>query len=307
MTHHYVLADVFTDRVFGGNPLAVFLEPGELTTAQMQAIAAELNLSETTFLGPPPASGAPRSLRIFTPKVELPFAGHPTIGTAFAMAWAGLLGADESGSSIVFQEGAGPIDVRVDWRDGEPVHASLSVAGPAQTEPAPTTDTVAAVLGLTADDIGARGGADRLAVRCVSMGVPFTMVPVRNRDALARARVDPVRWQETLADSWAPHFYVFTDDAEGRDVDFRARMFAPAMGIAEDPATGAVASAFAGYLAALDPAADGTERWLIEQGIEMGRRSLIAIAARMAGGVLEAVEVGGGAVRVGEGRLCIPT
>lgn len=302
MTHEYLLADVFTDRIFGGNPLAVLLHADGLSTGQMQAIAAEFNLSETAFLGAQPEPGAPWPLRIFTPKVELPFAGHPTIGTAFAMAWAGMLRSHQAETSVVFQEGAGPVMVRIGWRDGEPEAATLTVNGPADERPAPARDELAAVLGLGAEEIG----TDRYPVGAVSLGVPFTLVPVRDRTVLARAQVDLQAWRERLSETWAPHLYVFTDDAEGPGVDFRARMFAPAMGITEDPATGAAASALAGYLAGVDPAAEGTGRWVIEQGIEMGRPSRLDIGARWRGGEVLAVDVGGAAVEVGEGRIRVP-
>ena len=306
MEYAYILSDVFTDRTFGGNQLAVLLESEGLTPAQMQAIAAEFNLSETAFLGAAPAPDAPRPLRIFTPKVELPFAGHPTVGTALAMAWAGLLRPDEAGSPVVFQEGAGPVEVRVAWRDGVPETATLSVAGPLEKKPAPELEQLASVLGLSAAEIGFDNGSARVEVESLSAGVPFTLVPVRNREALARAQVDLPAWQDLLAGSWAPHLYVFTDDAEGPGVDVRARMFAPAMGIAEDPATGAAASALAGYLAARSEKAQGTSRWVVEQGIEMGRPSRLEIAARVEDGAVAAIEVGGGAVKFGEGRIRLP-
>lgn len=306
MEYRYQLADVFTERLFGGNQLAVFLDAAGLTTEQMQAIAAELNLSETAFLGRPTGPDGSRPLRIFTPKVELPFAGHPTIGTAFAMAWAGLLHPDGAETSIVFQEGAGPIAVRVAWSDGAPKAATLTVDGPGEEGPAPHPDDIAAVLALRAEKIGIDGAAGPLEVGTFSLGVPFTFVPVRDRAALAQAQVDLPSWRERLAESWAPHLYLFTDDAEGAGVDFRARMFAPAMGIAEDPATGAAASTLAAYLASTAGIADGTTRWEIEQGIEMGRPSRLTIAAHVSGGALAAAEVGGTAVKVGDGRMHIP-
>ena len=302
MSYRYWLADVFTDRIFGGNPLAVLLHADGLSTGQMQAVAAEFNLSETAFLGTPPAPDAPWPLRIFTPKVELPFAGHPTIGTAFAMAWAGMLRSHQAETSVVFQEGTGPVTVRIGWRYGEPESATLSVNGPAEEKPAPSKGDVAAVLGLSAEEIG----TDRYAVGAVSLGVPFTLVPVRDRAALARAQLDQQAWRQLLAETWAPHLYVFTGDAEGPDADIRARMFAPAMGIAEDPATGAAASALAGYLAGVAGGADGSGQWRIEQGIEMGRPSRLEIAARWRDGDVVAIDVGGAAVDVGEGRIRIP-
>ncbi len=205
MDYRYVLADVFADRIFGGNQLAVFLDAGELTTAEMQSIAAELNLSESAFLGPPTGPDGSRPLRIFTPKVELPFAGHPTIGTAFAMAWAGPLQPDGAESTILFEEGAGPVAVRVGWRNGGPQVATLSIDGPGEQGPTPNADDVAAILGLRTDELGINGSADRLKVGTCSLGVPFTFVPVGHRAALGRAQVDLQEWRVRLAESWAPH------------------------------------------------------------------------------------------------------
>ncbi|MEM7222543.1 MAG: PhzF family phenazine biosynthesis protein [Pseudomonadota bacterium] len=306
MKHDYVLADVFTDRLFGGNQLAVFLDGDQLTSAQMQAVAAEINLSETAFLGARKGPDESWPLRIFTPKIELPFAGHPTVGTALAMAWTGLIRPKEAVTTVEFQEGIGPVKVRVTWCDGAPRSATLSVAGPSKTGPTPDTDQVAAILGLRAEEVGFPRVLDRLGVRTLSMGVPFTLVPLVNRSALARAQLDLSKWQNHLAETWAPHLYLFTADAESPGADFRARMFAPAMGIPEDPATGAAASALASYLAAVSGTIQGTGAWVIEQGIEMGRPSRLEIGATWSGGEVTVVEVGGGAVQVGSGSIRVP-
>lgn len=306
MNFRYLLSDVFTDRLFGGNQLAVFLESEGLSPELMQAIAAELNLSETVFVGAPRAGRAAWPVRIFTPKVELPFAGHPTIGTALALARAGLVAPVDGTASLVLQEGVGPVEVTVRWQDGVPASATLKVKGPAKAGPVPAAEAIAALLGLSPGDIGFGGPSDRAAIRTLSLGVPFTLVPVADRAALARCQVDLSLWRAQLAESWAPHLFVFTDDAENIGAEVRARMFAPAMGIAEDPATGAAASALAAYLGERQPLRDGVARWTVAQGIEMGRPSRLIIAAHMSGGQLEAAEVGGGAVEVGEGTFRIP-
>ena len=306
MEHAYILADVFTESLFGGNQLAVFLRSGDLTADRMQAIAAELNLSETAFLGAPSESGGSRRLRIFTPKVELPFAGHPTIGTALAMAWGGLLQPRDGEAVVVFEEGAGPVEVQVAWRGGAPKTATLTIAGLPETGQVPAPEQIAAVLGLRPEEIGFSNGTSDFKVGSVSLGVPFTLVPVRDRAVLARTQVDLQAWDKLLARSWAPHLYVFTGDAETAGADIRARMFAPAMGIAEDSATGAAASALAAYLAEAETPRNGTARWVIEQGVEMGRPSRIEIGVQRRDGETRSVQVGGSAVRVGEGRLEVP-
>ena len=308
MQRDYMLLDVFTDQLFGGNQLAVFLEGEGLTTVQMQAVAAELNLSETSFLGARDDSDESRPLRIFTPKVELPFAGHPTIGSALAMAQAGMIQPENDAASLTFSELAGPVDVRVDWQDGNPVRATLSIEAVPAKGPTPKSAEIARVLGLEDEDIGDGGLAAEAAAR--SMGVPFTLVPVRNETALARATLDLAQWRAVFADGWAPHLYVFTTDTTDpaptdSRLDIRARMFAPSMGISEDPATGAAAAALAALLSETDATLGSPRPWVIGQGIEMGRPSRLHIAARRHSDGMVSVDVGGSAVLVGEGRLRI--
>jgi len=298
MRHRYFTLDVFTDRVFGGNPLAVFPDAREIPAAQMQRAARELNLSETVFVRPPETAEGTRRLRIFTPGVELPFAGHPTVGTAILLA---MLGEVPLEGRLVFEEGVGPVPVTIRGRGGKPDFAQLSAAMLPESRPAPARGEIAALLGLSADEVGAEG----YEAEAVSCGVPFLITPLRDLDALGRARVDPSVWQRLLADAWAPHVYVFTPET-GSAADFRARMFAPAMGIVEDPATGGAASAFAGYLATRGASTDGTLRWTVEQGIEMGRPSTLFLEADKSGGAVTAIRVGGSAVLVGEGWMEIP-
>jgi trans-2,3-dihydro-3-hydroxyanthranilate isomerase len=301
MRHRYYTLDVFTDRVFGGNPLAVFPDAREIPAGQMQRAARELNLSETVFVLPPQTAEGTRRLRIFTPGVELPFAGHPTVGTAILLAMLGEVAMEGDEARIVFEEGVGPVPVTIRGRGGKPDFAQLSAAMLPESRPAPAREEIAALLGLSADEVGAEG----YEAEAVSCGVPFVIAPLRDLDALGRARVDPAVWQRLLADAWAPHVYVFTPET-GSAADFRVRMFAPAMGIVEDPATGGAASAFAGYLATRGAAADGTLRWTVEQGIEMGRPSTLYLEADKADGAVTAIRVGGSAVLVGKGWMEIP-
>lgn len=282
--------DVFTDRPYTGNPLAVAIDPPELGTEQMQRVAAELNVSETVFLRPRPDGSW--SMRIFTPAIELPFAGHPSLGAALALADAGLI----DGGEVVLHEGVGPVVVEVAAGT-----ATLTTPGPpAPVETADPGD-VAATLGLDLSDLHRELGP-----RGWSAGVPFTMVAVRDLDVLARAEVDLARWRDSVADSEAPHLYVLTPVDGVRGERWRARMFAPTMGIEEDPATGAAAAAACGYLAGHS----GEERleagWRLQQGVEMGRPSEIRVQAVRRRSELVAVRVGGRAVRVGAGELLAP-
>jgi trans-2,3-dihydro-3-hydroxyanthranilate isomerase len=292
--------DVFTDRIFGGNPLAVFPDAEGIAPETMQRIARELNLSETVFVTG--AEGATFGVRIFTPLGELPFAGHPTVGTAFLLTMLGRVPAGERVARLVLREEVGPVPVEVRMEDGKPTFAMFAApripeAGP----PHPAPEILAQVLSIAASDLGGS-----LPTANYSAGVPFLFVSVRSRDALARARVDLGAWERHVADAWAPHLYVSTDDTGEEGAALRARMFAPAMGITEDPATGGAATALAGLLAARDASADGTWSWKVLQGVEMGRPSRIMVEADVVDGRVAQVRVGGAAVPVSEGEMTIP-
>lgn len=292
--------DVFTDRVFGGNPLAVFPDAEGIAPETMQRIAKELNLSETVFVTG--AEGASFGVRIFTPAQELPFAGHPTVGTAILLAMLGRAPAGERFARLVLREEVGPVPVEVRIEDGRPTFAMF--AAPRVPEPGPPPPAPAIVADVLSIDEADLGGS--LACGGWSAGVPFLFVSVRDRGALARARVNVAAWERHLADAWAPHLYVTTDDAGEDGVALRARMFAPAMGITEDPATGGAATALAGLLAARDATADGTYSWKVLQGVEMGRPSRIMVEADVRDRRVAQVRVGGSAVLVSEGEMILP-
>jgi len=294
--------DVFTDRIFGGNPLAVFPNSVGLETERMQAVAREFNLSETVFVFPPDDPAHTRRLRIFTPGTELPFAGHPTVGTAHLLAAIGEIPLDGAETRIVFEEGVGPVPVTIRASGGQPVSARFSAARlPEFGPPAPSLGKIAEVLSLeTRDIVGAPPPA------AVSCGVPFLFVMLTNLDALARAQARRDAWERTLADYWAPHLFLLAPPENGSSTTYRARMFAPAMGIDEDPATGAAATALAGYLAPLQDKHSGTVKWLVEQGVEMGRPSLLSIEADLSGGNVAEIRVSGSSVLVSHGEMNIP-
>jgi trans-2,3-dihydro-3-hydroxyanthranilate isomerase len=303
MHYRYYTADVFTDRVFGGNQLAVLPDARGLTPEEMQQIAREFNLSETVFVLPPKASEHTRRLRIFTPGTELPFAGHPTIGTAHVLASIGEIPVEAKVTRIVFEEGVGPVPVAIRAAEGRPVSAQLTAAKLPEFGPAPPSRAeLAAVLSLEAADLL----ENDFAPAAVSCGVPFLFIPVRDRSALRRVRLDRARWEALLSSFWAPHLYVFARDPEWDGSDLRARMFAPAMGITEDPATGAAATALAGYLGRREAAPSGTIRWVVEQGFEMDRPSILEVEADKRDGEIVAAHVGGASVLVSEGTMHIP-
>ena len=308
--------DVFTDRTFGGNPLAVFavqtVPPPEL----MQQIAREMSLSETVFVTPPETPDGTARVRIFTPAKELPFAGHPTVGTAIHLAspgtdTAGLRMPPLPGDgevTIVLEENVGPVPVVVKIEGGTPVFARFTTAVLPEHRPSPHPDhEVAAMVGLDIEDIGGTDAAGtELRPEMVSCGVPNLVIPVRTIESVRACTLDTARWQRLLADAWADHVYVVCMDGEGEGVDVRVRMFAPGSGVPEDPATGSAAAALGGYLSKVHGGKEASLAWTVEQGIEMGRPSLIHVEAERTAGRTSAVRVGGGAVPVSRGVMRVP-
>ena len=299
MNYRYCTADVFTKVAFGGNQLAVLPDALGLSDAQMQNIAREFNYSETVFVLPPEAGGT-RRLRIFTPGSEIPFAGHPTVGAAHVLAAIGEIPLTGAETKIVFEEGVGPVPVTIRAEGGSPVFCQLSVSKLPEVGPQPPTrTTLAEILGLDVSDIV--GGSTP--AQALSCGLPFLIVPLKNREAVAKARVKLDRWEEVLQRFWAPDIMVFAKDAEHEGHDIRARVFVPGQGVPEDPATGSANATLAGYLGQRDARTDGTLRWVVEQGFEMGRPSILEIEADKVAGQLTAIRVGGASVMMAEGAL----
>ncbi|MGD2067898.1 MAG: PhzF family phenazine biosynthesis protein [Gemmatimonadota bacterium] len=311
LTFHTV--DVFTDRVFGGNPLGIFPDAGELPDALMQSVAREMNLSETVFLARPPTPGGPWPVRIFTPAVEVPFAGHPTIGTALFLAQTGRVDLPEGGGTIVLREKVGPVPVDVEVEGNRPARARLSAAVPPEHRECPwSAEELGTMLSLPPDAIGCPAGTvegvEPLEPELVSAGLPFVVVPVRDLDAARRARLDTGSWERRTTGAWSRMMYVVSPEAEGPGVDLHVRMFAPAAGVPEDPATGSAGVALAAFLGRRCPPATGvrTFRWTVEQGLEMGRPSRLEIEADVTDGSVEAVRVGGRSVPVSSGTMTVP-
>ena len=293
MKRRYVTLDVFTDRRFAGNPLAVVLEAEGLGTEQMQTVANEFNLPETVFVLPAEDTKHRARCRIFTPKRELPFAGHPTVGTAVLLA---TLDGGKAGE-FVLEEKIGLIRCRVTPRaDGGEASFTLPVL-PTPVAAPPPNETLAAALGLDVADIG----AGDLSPSCWSAGNPFLFVPLGSIDAVRRASPDLAAFR-ALAPTF-PGLFVFSRETAEKGNDFHARMFAPAMGIMEDPATGSAVAAFAGLLGRFGGYGDGDHAVAIEQGYEMGRPSLIRLGMTIVAKQFTAVTVGGSAVIVAEGAI----
>jgi trans-2,3-dihydro-3-hydroxyanthranilate isomerase len=301
-SYRFHTTDVFTSIRFGGNPLAVLPDARGLTPEQMHAIAKEFNYSESTFVLPPDDPAHARRVRIFTPGGEVPFAGHPTVGTALVLASIGELALTGDETRIVFEEGVGPVPVTIRAADGVAVFAELSVAKlPEVLPPVPAPDVLAAMLSLGEDDL--LGGAHH--PQAVSCGLPFTFVPLRSRDAVRRARLRLELWESALATTPAPMVMVFAMDAEDPAHQVRARMFAPSESVPEDPATGSACAALGGYLGMRGERGTGTWRWVVEQGYEMGRPSLLHVACDTHDGAITAVRVGGAAVMVCAGTITV--
>lgn len=281
-SYEYVLADVFTDQAYGGNQLAVLPDAGGLDARQMQAIAKEFNLAESAFVTPGSAPGRFR-VRIFTPANELPFAGHPIVGTAVVLQSLGRI----PGEGTVFELTVGPVPVAL--ADGQAV---FTREGPPDWH----------AVTVPPAEIAALVGAERLAGAPfqAGYGTTFLHVPLADRAAVAAARLRLDLWDAVAPALVSRGVYVYAvlGEAEGA-TQVHARMFAPRMGIAEDPATGAAAAGLTGAL----PGPEGVHRVAIAQGVEMGRPSLIRGTATRAGGVVTGISIGGGAVVVGEGRL----
>jgi len=299
--YRYFTCDVFTDTRFGGNQLAVLPEAQGLSSGQMQQIAREFNYSETTFVLPPEA-GHDRRVRIFTPPREVPFAGHPNIGTAFVLATTGALGPLDGLVTVIFEEDAGPVPVAIERREEGRIWCELQAPQSLSLGAAVPVEDVAAAVSLAPDDILTTAHAPQVA----SVGLPFLIAEVKDADALRRARPDLAGFERLLAGGVGTgdvHLYVHVDARAADDVDLRARMFSPLDGIPEDPATGSANCALAGLLTRLDAAPEGDFAWRIAQGVEMGRPSLLKARTEKRRDEVTGVWIGGESVMVSDGQI----
>ncbi len=298
MKRRFVTLDVFTRARHAGNPLAVVLDSEGLDTEAMQAITREFNLSETVFVAPPAELGNRAAIRIFTPGRELPFAGHPTVGTAVLLA---LRDAEEGRAKdkLVLEERIGAVscDVSVGNDRGRAVFTLPRL--PERIGEAAAAAEIASALGLDPAEIG----FDAHEPGVFSGGVGFTLVPVASLEAMGRITLDMMRWNTVMKPAEHPNAFVYCRQTRDAGHHFHARMFAPGMGIGEDPATGGAAAAFAAAVMAFDRPGDGEHRLVIEQGYEMGRPSQIELSLRVERGGLVSASIGGEAVLVSEGML----
>jgi trans-2,3-dihydro-3-hydroxyanthranilate isomerase len=300
MNFTYYTADVFTDRRFCGNQLAVFPNAAGLSSEEMQAIACEFNFSETVFVFEPENSKNTKRLRIFTPKAEVPFAGHPTIGSACVLAAAGEIAVNGQ-TAIVFEEGVGEVTVTVNIKDGE-LYAELRTAKAPDFWPCEASlQDIADVLSLSAGDIAVA----EYPLMAASCGLPFLFVHIKSLQAMQEVRINQLKWASALQHEWEQQLYLFTTETINDDCNFHARMFASDLGFGEDPATGSAAAAFAGYLWRLPSIPEGQLKVKVEQGLEMGRPSKLSICAEKNNCAATNIRVGGHTVLVAKGLLTV--
>lgn len=293
--------DVFTETRFGGNPLAVVLGADALSDRDMQAIAGEFNLSETVFVlsAHNPVHNA--RMRIFTPMRELPFAGHPTVGTAVLLAE--VRAATRPGDSealVLLEQGIGTVRVGVKLQAGRPSFAEFDAPRlPVQTDSLAPTEVLAAGLGLIPSEIGFENHKPS----CFAAGNAFAFVPVATMEAIQNAHVSTAHWPAAFEQQGVVGAYIYTRQCLHTASSFHARMFAPGSGVPEDPATGSAAVCLAGAIQQFDRLPDGAHKRIIEQGYEMGRPSAVTLTLTTDGGRLTGVRIGGHAVRVSHGEI----
>jgi trans-2,3-dihydro-3-hydroxyanthranilate isomerase len=299
MKLHFVTVDVFTGTQFAGNPLGVVLNAEGLSGGQMQAIAAEFNLAETTFVLPPKDPANTAEVRIFTPRYEMPFAGHPNVGTAFALARAGkTYGRVIEGNNVVFEEKAGLVPISI-LKDGSTVRGAR-LASPQRLSigAAVSAELIASACSLSVDDIETKNHQPCIA----SCGAPFIIAELKGRERLAGATARSDVFMRDVAKQPATSIFIYAQVSES-GLGIRARMFAPHHGIPEDPATGSANVALIGLLAHLRPERELRLSKTIAQGVEMGRPSLLQAEAEKMDGTVTATYIGGACVPVMSGTI----
>lgn len=296
--YRYHTCDVFTRDSFGGNPLAVVPDARGLDTERMQALAREFNYSETTFVLPAEQGGT-RKVRIFTPRIEVPFAGHPNIGTAFMLAALGEISLAGAAGTVTFEERAGIVPVRIEQDAEDRTFCELTAPEPLSLGPEVAVEVLAEAVGLEPAEIVTATHPPRVA----SVGLSFLMVEVATRSALARASARIGVLRELQAQGITPDIHLYTRDAG--EFDLHARMFAPLDGVPEDPATGSANCALIALLAHADPATSGEQRWRIAQGVDMGRPSELFGRVEKSGSEVKNVRIGGYCVRMFDGSFRI--
>lgn len=298
--YHFVQADVFTDRPFGGNQLAVFTNARGLSAEDMQTLTREMNYSECTFVLPPEIPNAAKRVRIFTPARELPMAGHPTVGTTYVLARRGELDLPDESAEVTLQLGIGPVPVTIEKRNGAPGLVWMTHREPVFGSIRDDRDQVAQALGIAAADVH-----PDWPLQIVSTGVPFLFVPLRSLDAIGRCGPNEPALKNLFDKAEPIMVFVFTAETVSADTAIHARMFGShVIGVPEDPATGGAAAPLGAYVARHEVLPRAPEiRFICEQGIEMGRRSRIHVEVHCQGETITELRIGGQTVIVGEGEI----
>ena len=286
---------MFTKQRFGGNQLAVLPDAQKLSDWQMQQVAREFNFSETAFVLPA-ETGHTRKVRIFTPTTEIPFAGHPNIGTAFVLAETGALG-KEIPDTVLFEEKAGLVSIEIQANLDSPTSFELKAPQVLTLQESPAIRSVAKALSLRENEIVVTTHAPTVA----SVGLPFLFVEVLDLSVLSQVRIDMAGFDRLLVEGAVPYVHVYTPKTGSTDI--QARVFSPLDGVAEDPATGSANCALAALLSHYRSERDGEFSWCVFQGIELGRRSVLRIRARKENGCVVASWVGGTCVMISEGWI----
>ena len=298
MQRNFITVDVFTDKKFGGNPCAVVLDARALTAEQMQSIAAEFNLAETTFVLPPKEPSHTAQVRIFTPRLEMPFAGHPNIGTAFVLAGLGSVFGRTIGDTLEFEEMAGLVRLELTRRGPSVIGARLAAPQSLSRGDDINVNVIAKACSINGADIETGNHKPCIA----SCGARFVFAEVKSRAALSAASPRAEIFSERLPADRATGIHLYTRETGG-DVDIQSRMFAPLYGVPEDPATGSANVALTGLLASLRPAPDLTLKLRIAQGVDMGRPSLLEAMAEKRQGKVTGTWIGGQCVPMMRGVL----
>ena len=296
--YEYYICDVFTQQKFSGNQLAVITDAEGLSDHDMQNIAREFNFSESTFVFPSEKKNT-RKVRIFTPRSEVPFAGHPNIGTAFILAETGIFGDFAQSIDVVFEEKAGNVPIKINKDHSGYIWCELSAPAPLSLGKVATVDLTSEVLSIEAGDINVTTHYPQVA----SVGLPFLFVELQSLEALSQAQIDLTKLQRLLQEGFPSYIHIYCRDV--KDFDIRCRMFAPLDGVPEDPATGSANAALIALLRHCDQRSDLEDKWKISQGSEIGRPSVLHGRAQKIGGTVTEVNLGGYSVMVCKGTISI--
>ena len=296
--YEYYICDVFTQQKFSGNQLAVITDAEGLSARDMQNIAREFNFSESTFVFPSEKENT-RKVRIFTPRSEVPFAGHPNIGTAFILAETGIFGDFAQSIDVVFEEKAGNVPIKINKDHCGYIWCELSAPAPLSLGKVATVDLASEVLSIEAGDINVTTHYPQVA----SVGLPFLFVELQSLEALSQAQIDLSKLQRLLQEGFPSYIHIYCRDV--KDFDIRCRMFAPLDGVPEDPATGSANAALIALLSHCAQRSDLEDKWKISQGTEIGRPSVLHGRAQKIGGTVTEVNLGGYSVMVCKGTISI--